>query len=220
MGVVEVVIDNRGKIVPHTATLVRLAGGRRQIVDFWYGSKDIKHKRLGLNVKRGHQWQVEDLDFQELKAVEDISFLPNRYVDAITLYIEGNRALKKGDYAQAVEQYSHSIRLYPENARTYYNRAIAYEKLGERKKAEGDYARALQDDSAIMRTRATQPEEIVDLIRLDEKNISEREQQVYLLSQGFVTGQKVSPPAIALKSGLPPEEIMNILASVEKTLSP
>ena len=52
LGVVEVIVDTRGIIVPHTATLVRLADGKPQIVDFWYGSTDSWHQRLGLSVRR------------------------------------------------------------------------------------------------------------------------------------------------------------------------
>jgi len=58
-GVVEVIIDNRSEAVPHTAVMVRLAEGYRQFIDFWYGSRDIRHKRLGLSVKYGNEWRVE-----------------------------------------------------------------------------------------------------------------------------------------------------------------
>ena len=44
VGVIEVVIDNKGRYVPHTAVLARLKDHRLRFVDLWYGSKNIKHK--------------------------------------------------------------------------------------------------------------------------------------------------------------------------------
>ncbi len=192
LGIVEVVIDNRGRNVPHTATLVRLADGARQFIDFWYGSKDIRHKRLGLRVKRNGRWRIADIDYTDLNNAEDIRYLPDNTVDAITLYIEGNRSLKQGNFAQAVEQYSQSIQLYPQNARTYYNRALAFENLGEKEKAQSDYERALRDRSSKIRTLAIQPDDVVDLIKLDEQHIPDSEQYDYLLEKGFITGKPVT----------------------------
>ena len=191
MGVVEVIVDNRGMNVPHTATLVRLANGQLQFIDFWYGSQDIRHQRLGLRVKLDNRWQVMDIDFPDIKDAEAVSYLPDSCVDGITLYIEGNRSLKKKDYARAVEQYSQAIQLYPQNARIYYNRAIAYENLGQAEKAQADYPRALRDQSSTIRTLAVQPEDVVDLIRLDDQNMPEKEQHKFLLKAGFITGKPV-----------------------------
>jgi tetratricopeptide (TPR) repeat protein len=188
LGVVEVIIDNRGQSVPHTAALVKLADGTSRFVDFWYGCRNIQHRRMALSVKRRGRWRVEDIDFADFKEVEEISYLPDNCVDAITLYIEGNQALKQKDYAQAVRRYTESIRLYPQNARVYYNRAIASEKLGEIKEAQADYRRALHNDVSILRTLAAQPEDVVDLIRLDEENVPEAAQQEYLRNHGFLEG--------------------------------
>jgi tetratricopeptide (TPR) repeat protein len=207
LGIVEVILDNRGRNVPHTATLVILAGNSLQFVDFWYGSRNIKHQRLGLKVKYGLQWRIEDINFPDLKKVDSVTYLPDYCVDAITLYIEGNRSLKKRDYLQAIEKYSQSIKLYPQNARTFYNRAIAFEKLGKLYQAKTDYARALHDDNSLSRTLATQPRDIVNLIRLDEENIPEFDQQIFLLRQGFITGKKVSTSGIARKMGLSLETV-------------
>lgn len=218
-GVVEVIIDNRGMNVPHTATLVRLPGGQSQFVDFWYGSRKIRHRRLGLRVKRGNEWRIEDIDYKDLKNAEDISYLPDYCVDAITLYIEGNRYLKEGDYKEAINKYSEAIRLYPENARAFYNRAIALENLGETARAQADYARALKDSTSTIRTLAIQPEDIVDLMRLDEQNIPEPARQIYLLNRGFITGRKESPTRIAPKMGLTIAEVKSVLDSVENTLA-
>lgn len=216
LGIVEVIIDNRGCRVPHTATLVRMAGGRRRFIDFWYGSRNIRHKRLGLQVKREGLWRIEDIDYREIKKAEDISFLPDDRVDAITLYIEGNRHLKQDDYTLAIDRYSESIRLYPQNARTYYNRAIAFEKLGQPEKAQADYARALQDETALCRTLAAQPEDVVDLARLDEKFIPELDQQIFLLHTGFITGKEVSPAQIAKRLDIPPDEVEAVLSFIKK----
>jgi tetratricopeptide (TPR) repeat protein len=185
LGVAEVVTDYRGCNMPHTCSLVKLAGGKNQFVDFWYGSQDIRHKRLGLAIKKQGDWKIEDIDFPKIKKLEEISYLPDDRVDGITFYIEGNRSLKEENYKRAVKEYSEAIRLYPENSRAYYNRAIGYEKLGQLVKAEEDYSRALRDESAQKRTVATLPREVVDLIRLDEEGVSEEEQEIYLRNEGF-----------------------------------
>jgi tetratricopeptide (TPR) repeat protein len=213
-GVIEVIIDNRGRIVPHTAILVKLPDDTPQFIDFWYGSKDIRHQRLGLRIKHGVAWQVEDTDYQNFKKAESVTYLPDHYINGITLYIEGNRSLKNRDYRQTIRQYSESIRLYPQNSRTFYNRAVAYENLGQLKKAKTDYARALRDNASLLRTLATQPEDIVDLIRLDEEDIPETDQKAYLLYHGFITGRQVSPAVIAKKTGL---SIVEVVRIVEKT---
>jgi tetratricopeptide (TPR) repeat protein len=218
LGIAEVVTDNRGRNVPHTLTLVRLASEKKQFVDFWYGSQNIRPKRLGLRVKRAGGWNVEDIDFPEIKKAVDISYLPDQCVDAITLYIEGNHSLKKGNYGRAVEQYTQAAALYPQNARIYYNRAIGYEKVGQPEKAEVDYARALQDDSALIRTLATQPHDVVDLMLLDEKFIPQMDQQIYLLRKGYIAGRPVSPKQIALKYSLLQAELEAILSFIERIL--
>src|SRR5512136_116036 len=46
LGVVEILIDNRGQSVPHSAALVKLADSSSQFVDFWYGCRSIQHRRL------------------------------------------------------------------------------------------------------------------------------------------------------------------------------
>ena len=47
--------------------------------------------------------------------------------------------MKKGNYNQAILDYNKAIKLNPRYANAYYNRAIAYKKLGQSKKAAGDY---------------------------------------------------------------------------------
>jgi tetratricopeptide (TPR) repeat protein len=218
-GVVDVVIDNQGRHVPHTIILVKMADNQSQFIDFWYGLKGIRHQRAGLRVKHGDKWRVEDIDDLDLLKVDLFSYLPDSCVNGITLYIEGNRSLKKHDYIQAIQQYSRAIRFYPLNSRTFYNRAIAYENLSEFKKAKAGYARALRDDSATIRTSAIQPEDTVLLIQLDEKKIPETEQQIYLMNKGFVTGKPMTPAEIARRLNLPHREVTHILDKVEKRLS-
>jgi tetratricopeptide (TPR) repeat protein len=201
-GVVEIIIDNRSEAVPHTAVMTRLAEGGRQFIDFWYGSRDIRHKRLGLSVKYDNKWKIKDIDYKDLNSAEDFSYLPDYCVDAITLYIQGNRSLKNKDYLDTISKYSLAIELYPQNARLFYNRAVAYENLGEQEKARVDYTRALEDEASIQRTLAVQPEEVVELIKLDSEGIPQPAQYIYLLHKGFITGKKTTPDQIAKKLGL------------------
>jgi hypothetical protein len=215
MGIIEVIIDTRKRNVPHTASLVRLSSGKPQFVDFWYGSQDIRHQRLGLNIKHNEIWQVGDIDYKALKNAEDISYLPDCCVNAITLYIEGNRLLKNCNFAEAVEYYSRATQLYPENARLFYNRAVAFENLGRTAQAQADYARALYDDSSIFRSSAVQPEEIVNLINLDSAGISEQTQEMYLLAKGFITGKNVSTIELSRRFALSSVEIIGLLCAVE-----
>lgn len=81
-GVVEIVVDNKGRYVPHTAVLVRLENQRWRFVDLWYGSKNIKHRRVGLQVKRDRDWKIEDLELPELDNLE-VRYLPDTCVLAL-----------------------------------------------------------------------------------------------------------------------------------------
>jgi tetratricopeptide (TPR) repeat protein len=218
-GAVEVVTDTRGLNVPHTASLIRLADGRKQFADLWYGSPDIRHKRLGVQVNRNDGWHTEDIDFSQINKADDVTFLTDQQVDAVTLYIEGNRSLQKENYQLAIEQYSEAARLYPHNNRVYFNRAVACEKLGLRAQAEADYAKALGDTNSLKRTLAAQPVDVVDLILLDQIFIPELDQEIYLLNQGFITGRKVSPEKIAAKLVLSLEEVEAVLSLIRSLLN-
>jgi tetratricopeptide (TPR) repeat protein len=165
-GVIEIVIDEKGRYVPHTAVMTRLENHHLRFVDLWYGSKNIKHRRVGLQVKRGGVWQIEDLELTELGNLEEVSYLPDPCVNAITLYILGNRHLDRQEFDSAIRCYSKAIELYPSNARFFYNRAVAYENLGEWEKANADYKRALGNESAIIRVLAREYDEITSLIDL------------------------------------------------------
>jgi tetratricopeptide (TPR) repeat protein len=214
LGVVEVVIDTRGQNVPHTAVLVRLDGGQPRVVDLWYGSSDIHHKKLGLRVWRGGRWRIADLDLLAFKKSR-VTYLPDRAVNGITLYVEGNRSLKQGDYLRAVAQYTQAARLYPSNARIYYNRAIARENLGQPERAEADYARALRDSPALTRTLAVQSAEVVDLIKLDENRFPEHTQRIYLAARGFITGRRTSINLLSRQFALSPAAVTRLLNHAE-----
>ena len=214
-GVIEVVIDNKGRHVPHTAVLVRLKNHRWRFVDLWYGSKNITHQRLGLQVKRGGAWKIEDLESSELACLEEVCYLPDPCVNAITLYIWGNRHLDRQGFDSAIKCYSKAIELYPGNARFFYNRAVAYDNLGEHEKANADYVQALSDDAAITRIIAREHNEVTSLLNLDARGIDNLAQEMYLLHKGFSTGKEVPLTGVARKFGLPETETAAILSSTE-----
>lgn len=218
VGVIEVVVDNGGRYVPHTAVLVRLGNRRWHLVDLWYGSKNIKHKRVGLRVKRGGAWKIEDLELKELGSLE-VCYLPDLCVDAITLYIRGNQHLDRQEFDSAIKCYSEAIGLYPGNARFFYNRAVAYKNLGEDKKADADYAPALCDDAAITRILAREHDEVISLLELDAVGIGNLAQEMYLLHKGFATGKEVPLAGVARRFGLPETETRATLSFVEAKLA-
>jgi tetratricopeptide (TPR) repeat protein len=218
-GILEVVTHNGGRNVPHTAVMVKKAGEKPHLIDFWYGSMDIRHRRLGLKVKRGDLWQVEDLDFREISKNQDISYLPDECVDAITHYILGNSALKAGEFNHAVAEYSSAIKLYPENARSYYNRALAYEHMHQEEEARKDYARAVHDEAALKRVLAVLPEDTAALMQLDQLFVPELDQQIYLMYLGFSSGRKMNSRQIAKKLDIPLEEVESVLQMVIAALS-
>ncbi len=58
--------------------------------------------------------------------------------------IEGDRYYDQGEYSKALESYDKYLKIYPRNIKTLYNRARAYEKLGENEKARNDLNRLLE----------------------------------------------------------------------------
>lgn len=217
-GVVEVITDNAGRYVPHTATLVRLKNHRVRFVDLWYGSKNIKHKRLGLQLKRGGGWEIKDLNYSELSNRE-ACYLPDSCVNAITLYIRGNRYLNMKDFDRAIECYSRAIELYPGNARFFYNRAVAYENSGEQAMASADYAQALRDEAAIIRVLAREHDEVTGLINLDVSRIDKLTQEMYLLHKGFNTGKEMPLSKVARKFGISEKEARVTLSATENRIA-
>lgn len=210
LGVVEVLIDNAGRYVPHHANILRLVDGSYRFIDAWYGSTHINHRRIGALVNG----KPRDINREEISQIHDLKGLPEYCLDAITLYIKGNRRLEKGEFDSAIKFYSRAIELYPNNSRAFYNRALAYEGKGDQERAELDYAQALKDESGIIRVRATTCN-LEELIKLDEKGFGEREQDIYLWHKGFKTGEIVGYEAIAREYGVSLEEIKHIILRIE-----
>ena len=48
----------------------------------------------------------------------------------------------KGDYDQAIKDYSEAIKLDPGDADAWYNRGVAYKELGNEAKAKADFLKA------------------------------------------------------------------------------
>jgi tetratricopeptide (TPR) repeat protein len=209
-GVVDVLIDSGGRYVPHTAIMVNTAGDRPRIVDPWYGSRDIRHRRLCVWVKERERWIAKDVDYSQLEGHE-VNHLPDTYVDGITLYVLGNQHLASEEFAQAIDCYTRSITLYPESIRPFYNRAIAFEKLGESRKAEEDYGAAFAGENALIRTMAREYDEITDLMRLDEAEVEEEAQEMYLLKKGIITGRAMPLTRIAAGFGLSEDKVRAII---------
>jgi tetratricopeptide (TPR) repeat protein len=222
IGIVEVVMDNGGRHTPHYVNLIKLSWGKRQFTDLWYGSRDIRHRRIGAQVKKGRRWRIKDLDWDELEKVEDIKGLPSTSVDGITHYILGNRHLERGirdaereELDRGIAHYSKAINLYPGYARAYFNRAIAYENKGEYEKARLDYAQALRDEASQIRVLATEHEEVIQLMELDRANIGMKEQEMYLLRRSFITGEQMAPADIAKQYGISEREVDDIISAIE-----
>jgi len=211
LGIVEVLIDNAGRYVPHHVNLLNLADGNHRFIDAWYGSSNINHRRIGALVNG----KPRDIEREELREVSDLRGLPETCVEAITLYIKGNRCLERNELDKAIKYYSTAIELYPNNSRAYYNRAIACERKGEVEGAKLDYARALKDESSLIRVLAT-TDELEELIRLDEEGISEQEQAIYLWHKGYKTGTSVGYEQIGRRYRISPEDVKKIITKVER----
>ncbi len=210
LGVVEVLVDNAGRCVPHHAALFSLPDGTYRFLDPWYGSKDISHRRLGALVGG----RPQDIGRKDLNHVSRLCGLPEPCIEAIALYIRGNHCLQEGKLDMAIERYSAAIALYPHNSRALYNRALAYERKGETSKARQDYAEAVKDERSLIRIMASTAG-LEDLIRLDDAGIGEREQEIYLWHRGYRTGVPVGCEEISLKAGLPAARVSEIVRGVE-----
>jgi len=210
LGIVEVLIDNTGRYVPHHVNLLKLARGTYRFIDAWYGSEDMSHRRIGALVNG----RPKDIDGEELSGIQDLRGLPDHCVDAITLYVKGNRCLERDELGEAIKHYSEAIDFYPNNSRAFYNRALAHERKGEAEEAKLDYAQALKNESNLIRVLAT-VDELEPLIRLDEKGIGEEEQDIYLWHKGFKTGEQVGLKEISQKCNIPREEVKMVISRVE-----
>lgn len=217
-GIVEVVVDNARRLSPHQANLFRFADDAWQLADAWYGSTDIKHRRLGLRVREHGRWRTRDADVTELTPGAPVAGLRRQEIDAITYYILGNRRLANGETAQAIDCYNAAHRLYPTDTRPLFNRAVAWEQMGKVEKAAADYAQALKDEAALTRVLAKEHDEVTNLIQLDAFNVSQRDQQVYLLRKGFRTGEVMPETEVAARTGLSADETQRIVKRVDELL--
>lgn len=222
IGIVEVIIDNAGRYTPHYVNILKLSPNKWQCLDLWYGSKNIRHRRIGAQVKAEDRWEIRDLDWEDLQRAEDIQGLPQSYVEGIIYYILGNRHLERGirlnrqeDLDTAIACYTEAIHLYPGYARAYFNRAIAYENKGNYAKACEDYTQALRDEASQLRVLAREYEEVVRLMDLDKANVGGREQEIYLLRKGFITGQEVASATVARQFGISEREVNGIISQIE-----
>ena len=226
IGTVEVLIDNAGRYTPHYVNIVKLSSGKRQFVDMWYGSRDIRHHRIGARVKERGRWRIKDLYRDEIEKVEDLEGLSSSSVDGITYYILGNRHLERGirnnsreELDKAIAHYSKAINLYPGYARAYYNRAIACENKEDSQKARLDYAQALRDEASQIRVLAREHEDVIKLIALDRANIGIKEQEIYLLRNGFITGVQLTSADIARQCQVPDGAVDAIISTIEARLT-
>lgn len=226
IGIAEVIVDNSGRYVPHFVNLLQLSDGTAMFIDAWYGSTNIMHSRIGLQVRQKGNWLLKDIDFNELGDFASLRGIPPRCVYGTTLFALGNRHLEKGlrgdngvELGHALQYYNTAIALYPENVRFYFNRAIALENAGMMAEAKSDYEAALADEDRLVRVLATQHEEVVGLIALDEKRISASHQRLYLLHKGFLTGTRVSIADVAHKNNLTVQEVQEVISRVEKARS-
>jgi len=226
IGIVEVIIDNRGRYVPHCANLIKFPHGGWRFIDLWYGATNIRHRRLGLQMKRRDEWKIKDIDWDELERMEDIKGLPKAYVDGITYYVLGNRHLEQGirhtsrrELDVAIEYYDRALKLYPGYARAYFNRAISRENKGEHEKGRLDYTQALKDEASQIRVLAREHEDVIRLMELDTKSIEPREQQIYLLGKGFITGEEVSSAGIARQFSISKPKVDRIISAIETELA-
>jgi len=217
-GVVEVVQDNRGKYVPHCVCLVKLADGQKRLIDSWYGSANICHQIVVARIKVIDSLVTKQLPMTMVRSTREVYGLRMEQVAGLSFYILGNSYLKRDMETEAVECYNVSLWLYPENPRTLFNRAIASERIQATKQAQTDYQRAFSIDSSLAKILAT-TEDIEPLIELDEKRVSESDQQVYLLRKGFITGSEEGWSEIARRCERSPVEVEVRFNSVVNKIS-
>jgi hypothetical protein len=210
LGIVGVPVDNAGRYVPHYVSLLNMADCSHRFIDAWYGSTNINHRRI--TALAGGV--VRDVTRSELPAVKRLESLPGDCIAAITLYMQGNRLLKAHEYHKAICIYTESISKCPDNSRSFFNRAVAYELGGERGKAADDYARAFSDESGLIHVLAN-IEVLEKLIKLDEASISDEKQDVYLWYHGYKTGEPVGYEETGRKCGFTPAAVKTIIKEVD-----
>ena len=91
---------------------------------------------------------VEDLNLAllALKTVSKPDSSWDKWYEQIEAFVHNGRALALaglGESGPAMDEFEVSMRLSPENAWVYYNRAQVYDRAGNREKASEDYQKAL-----------------------------------------------------------------------------
>ncbi len=188
-GVIEVLRDSRGSYVPHVICMVRLANGRKRLVDPWYGSSDIRHRLVVVRVKQRGKLILKSLTMKGLESASEILGLSREQICGIEFYILGNFFFDRGMKDEAIDCYDLSIWLYPSHPRALFNRAVALESMGREESAKEDYQRVFSMKQSLPRILGN-INEIEQLIELDEEKLDDFDQQVYLLRRGFVTGHR------------------------------
>jgi len=79
---------------------------------------------------------------------EEPGAVPENLTDSDAARMRGNAELKKGDYVRAIKEYNTSLKLDPENALSYSNRALAFLTWDT-----GKEVRALRDAEMAIKLR-------------------------------------------------------------------
>ncbi len=90
----------------------------------------------------------------------------------------------------------------------------AHGRKGEAEEAKSDYAQALKDESSLIRLLAT-IDEVEDLLRSDEKGISQGQRDIGLWHKGFKTGEQVGYEEIGRKYNTSQKDVKRINSRVE-----
>ena len=201
-GVVEVIRDCRGRYVPHIVSMIRLADGRKRLVDPWYGSPDIRHRLMNARVRQRRKFVSKTMTLKSLESSSGVFGLSPEQIRGIDFYILGNSFFGRGMQAEAISCYDLSIWLFPSNPRAFFNRAVALESMGRQELSIKDYQRAFSMKQSFQKIVAS-AEDLEQLIDLDEKQLEEFDQQVYLIRRGYITGHLESWKNIGKRLDMP-----------------
>ena len=105
---------------------------------------DANHETEVLELLRVHHGISSETVYNDLYGVIQHQTV---YRDAYHALYKGVALAEKGEYEQAIQRYRVCIKLNPEMASAYSNRADAYHELGEYDSAIADYRKALTFDT-------------------------------------------------------------------------
>ena len=105
---------------------------------------DANHKPAVLEYLRAHHGISSETVYNDLYGVIQHQAVHRAAYDAL---YQGVALAAKGDHGQAIQHYSDCIRLNPQMASAYNNRADAYHDLGDYDSAISDYQKALTFDA-------------------------------------------------------------------------